>query len=32
VDWLTGALEMALETGDIQSVLEGFLRLEPQIA
>lgn len=28
VDWLTGALEMALDTGDIDQVLHHFLRLE----
>jgi hypothetical protein len=30
VDWLTGALEMMRETGDIQQVLQRFLRLEAQ--
>jgi hypothetical protein len=28
VDWLKGALEMALETGDVDLVLHHFLRLE----
>jgi hypothetical protein len=28
VDWLTGALEMMQETGDIRQVLQRFLRLE----
>jgi hypothetical protein len=28
VDWLTGALEMMRETGDMQQVLQHFLRLE----
>ena len=28
VDWLTGALEMMRETGDVQQVLQHFLRLE----
>ena len=28
IDWLTGALEMALDTGDIDQVLHHFLRLE----
>jgi len=28
VDWLTGALEMMRETGDIQQVVQHFLRLE----
>lgn len=32
VDWLTGALEMALETGDVNRVLHHFLRLEAQPA
>ena len=30
VDWLTGALEMLQQTGDIQLVLNRFLRLEAQ--
>jgi hypothetical protein len=32
VDWLTGALEMALETNDIDLVLQRFLRLTPASA
>lgn len=32
VDWLTGALEMLQATGDIQLVLQRFLRLETQPA
>ena len=28
VDWLIGALEMMRETGDVQQVLQHFLRLE----
>jgi len=33
VDWLTGALEMMRETGDVQQVLQHFLRLEtPDLA
>ena len=28
IDWLTGALEMMRETGDIQHVLQHFLRLD----
>jgi hypothetical protein len=28
IDWLTGAIKMAVETGDVQSVLQHFLRLE----
>ncbi len=30
VDWLTGALEMLQATGDVQLVLQRFLRLESQ--
>jgi len=30
VDWLTGALEMMREVGDVQQVLQRFLRLESQ--
>lgn len=32
VDWLTGALEMVLETNDVKLVLERFLRLVPESA
>jgi hypothetical protein len=32
IDWLTGAIEMAIETGDTQAVLQRFLRLETQPA
>lgn len=33
VDWLTGALEMMRQTGDMQQVLQHFLRLEtPDVA
>jgi len=32
IDWLTGAIEMAIETGDTDLVLQRFLRLEPQPA
>ena len=32
VTWLTGAVEMAVETGDINLVLQRFLRLDPQAA
>lgn len=28
IDWLTGAVEMALDTGDVNLVLQRFLRLE----
>jgi hypothetical protein len=28
IDWLQGAIEMAIETGDTQAVLQRFLRLE----
>lgn len=28
IDWLTGAVEMAIETGDVDLVLRHFLRLE----
>jgi len=28
IDWLTGAIEMAIETGDVNLVLQHFLRLE----
>jgi hypothetical protein len=31
-DWLTGALEMQQATGDVQQVLQHFLRLTPQPA
>lgn len=30
VDWLTGAVEMAIETGDVNLVLQHFLRLDSQ--
>lgn len=32
VDWLTGAVEMAIETGDVNLVLQHFLRLDSQSA
>jgi hypothetical protein len=32
VDWLTGAIEMAAQTGDTESVLRRFLRLEARSA
>jgi len=32
ITWLTGAVEMAIETGDARSVLQQFLRLEAQPA
>ena len=32
IDWLTGALTMMQDVGDIQQVLQHFLRLEPQPA
>ncbi len=32
VDWLTGAVEMAIETEDVDFVLRHFLRLENQFA
>ncbi|RQW78560.1 MAG: hypothetical protein EHM79_21395 [Geobacter sp.] len=32
VDWLTGALEMMQETGDIQQVMQRFLRMEVHAA
>ncbi len=32
ITWLTGAVEMAIETGDAQSVLQHFLRLDAQPA
>lgn len=32
VDWLTGAVEMAIETGDVNLVLQYFLRLDSQPA
>ena len=32
IDWLTGALTMMQEVGDVQQVLHHFLRLEPQPA
>jgi hypothetical protein len=32
VTWLTGAVEMAVETGDINLVLQRFLRLNPHTA
>ena len=32
VTWLTGAVQMAVETGDINQVLQRFLRLDPQTA
>ena len=28
IDWLTGAIKMAVETGDVKAVLQRFLRLE----
>jgi Transposase DDE domain len=30
IDWLKGAVEMAIETGDVELVLQRFLRLEAQ--
>lgn len=30
IDWLKGAIEMAIQTGDVQLVLQRFLRLEAQ--
>lgn len=32
VDWLTGAVEMAIETGDVNLVLQHFLRLDSHSA
>lgn len=32
IDWLTGAVEMAIETGDVDLVLQRFLRLDIQSA
>jgi hypothetical protein len=32
IDWLSGAIQMAIETGDADLVLDRFLRLEPQPA
>ena len=32
VNWLTGALQMLQKTGDIQQVLQHFLRLDPSPA
>ena len=32
VEWLTGALEMMQETGDLQRVLQRYLRLDPLAA
>jgi hypothetical protein len=32
IGWLTGAIQMAVETGDTDLVLQHFLRLEPQPA
>lgn len=32
IDWLTGAVEMAAETGNVDLVLQRFLRLKPQPA
>lgn len=32
IDWLTGALNMMQDVGDVQRVLQHFLRLEPQPA
>ena len=32
VDWLTGAVEMAIETEDVDLVLQHFLRLKPEPA
>lgn len=28
IDWLTGAIQMAIETGDLETVLQRFLRLD----
>jgi len=28
IDWFTGAVKMAIETGDVETVLKHFLRLE----
>ena len=30
IDWLKGAVEMAIETGDVELVLQHFLRMEAQ--
>ncbi len=32
IDWLTGAVEMAIKTGDVNLVLQHFLRLDSQSA
>jgi hypothetical protein len=32
IDWLTGAIRMAIETGDLEIVLQRFLRLDTQPA
>jgi hypothetical protein len=32
VDWLTGALELMCQTGNLQLVLQHYLRLEPHTA
>lgn len=32
IAWLTGAIDMAIETGDPQAVIEQFLRLQPTTA
>lgn len=29
IDWLSGAINMAIETGDTQAVIDRFLRLQP---
>lgn len=30
IDWLTGAIEMAVKIGNVKTVLQHFLRVEPQ--
>lgn len=32
IDWLTAAVKMAIETGDVETVLQRFLRLEAPLA
>ena len=32
IDWLTGAIKMAIETGNVETVLQRFLRLEAPTA
>ena len=32
IAWLTGAIELAVETGDVETVLQHFLRLETPLA